>query len=121
MHDLDLLPPPRQELRRFRRYDLQFPVCVGFPCGGVVRELEAVTRNVSLGGLLLRSRDEVPPQTQVSLTMDVRSPLARRPVRLRGEGVEWSGLVLTSGAGFAIAVECTRSITEMEEHFPAAG
>jgi hypothetical protein len=107
--------------RKHRRFDLQFPVSIRFPAGQEVRELDAVTQNVSLGGLLLTSSDEVPPRTQVSLTMNVKSPLARRAVRLRGEGRVVRVEMLGAGAGFAIAVECTQSITEMEEYFPAAG
>ena len=71
-------PPPARipsKERKHRRFDLQFPVCLSFPSGGVVRELDAISENVSIGGLLLKANDHVPPRTPVSLTMDVQGPV----------------------------------------------
>jgi hypothetical protein len=106
--------------RRYRRFDFQFPVCLSFPSAGVVRKLEAVSKNVSIGGLLLKSGDQIPPHTHVSLTMDVRSPWSSRAVRLLAEGEVVRVEPLGPGAGYAIAVQCKRPIREMEDHLPAA-
>lgn len=110
---------PYQRERRYRRFDLEFPVRLRFPFSGTVHELDTISRNVSTGGLLLSANDSPPPHTRVSLTMDVQGPRLRRPVRLLGEGevvrVERSG----SGNGFGIAIECKRPITEIENHLPA--
>jgi hypothetical protein len=113
-------PPPYQVARKYRRFDLQFPVCLSFPAGKSVREIDAVSKNVSIGGLLLRTDNRIPPRTRVSLTMHVQGPWFRRPVRLHGEGKVVRVEKLGPGAGFAIAVECTQSITEMEDHLSAA-
>jgi len=107
--------------RRYRRFNLQFPVRLSFPSRGTVRELATISKNVSIGGLLLRSYDSLPPHTQVSLTMDLQDPRLRRPIRLLGEGEVVRVQPLESGAGFAIAIECKRPITEIENHLRATG
>ncbi len=112
-------PYPRE--RRYRRFNLEFPVCLSFPSRGAVRELRATSRNVSIGGLLLRSDNSLPPHTRVSLTMDVQDPRLRHPVRLVSEGEVVRVQQLESGAGFAIAIECKHPMTEIENHLPATG
>lgn len=112
-------PYPKE--RRFRRFDLQFPVCLSFPSAGVVRELKTISKNVSVGGLLLKANDFLPPQTEVSLTIEVKDPRLRRPVRLTGEGQVVRVERLETDEGFAIAIECRRPIAEIQNHLPAAG
>ncbi len=112
-------PPPAPKERRYRRFDLQFPVCLSFPCGGAIRELATVSKNVSSGGVLLKADDQIPPHTQVNLTMEVRGAWSRRPVRLLGEGEVVRVERLEAGAGFAIAIECKRPIAEIQN--PSAG
>jgi hypothetical protein len=85
----------------------------------VVRELAAVSKNVSTRGFLLKTGDAIPPGTRVSLKMDVQGPWSRRPVRLLGEGKVVRVETLGRSAGFAIAVECKQPITEMDGHLPA--
>lgn len=106
--------PLSKEQRRYRRFDLQFPVYLSFPSGEGVRELTATSTNVSSGGLLLKADDQIPPHTQVNLTMEVRGAWSRRPVRLLGEGEVVRVERLEAGAGFAIAIECTRPIAEIQ-------
>jgi len=120
MRHTQSFPPHYPRERKYRRFDLQFPVFLSFPSGGVAHELGAISKNVSLGGLLVEAGDEVPLHTQVSLTMKVVGLSSRRPVRLRGEGEIVRVEPLGPGAGFAIAVECKRPIMEMEDHLPAA-
>ena len=110
-------PYPRE--RRYRRFDLQFPVHVAFPSAGTVRELDTISRNVSIGGLLVKANDSLPPETQVSLTIEVKGPRLRRPVLLVGKGQVVRVERLEAGAGFAIAIECKRPIAEIENHLPA--
>ena len=118
MLPINSFPYPKQ--RRFRRFDLQFPVCVSFPAGGAVRTLEAVSENVSIGGLLLKTGAQVPPHTRVNLSMQVSGPRSRRPVRLLGEGEVVRVQELGPGAGFAVAVRCDKPITEIGRHLSAA-
>jgi PilZ domain len=107
--------------RRHRRFDLQFPVLLNFPSGGKVRELRTISRNVSIGGLLLKATDSLPPKTEVSFTIEVMGPRLRHPIRLQGEGQVVRVEQLETGAGFAFAIECKHPIAEIEDHFPAAG
>jgi hypothetical protein len=117
-HPLEIDTPHRKE-RRHRRFDLQFPVSLNFSSGGAVREVAGLSRNVSIGGLLLKVNDPVPVRTQVSLTMAVHDPRLRRPVQLLGKGAVVRVERLEPGAGFAIAIECKRPIIEIEGHLPA--
>ena len=112
-------PYPRE--RRYRRFDLQFPVHLSFSSRGTVHELEAISRNVSIGGLLLRSKDSLPLHTQVSLKMEVQGPQWPRTVQLQSDGEVVRVEPLESDAGFAIAVACKYPITEIENNLRAAG
>ena len=114
-------PAPYARQRRHQRFDLQFPVCLSFPSAGVVRKLETVSSNVSIGGLLLKARAPIPPRTLVKLTMDVRGPQGRRAVRLQGEGEVVRLEPLEPGDGFAIAIECKKPISEIRGLLPVAG
>ena len=110
---------PYSKERKYRRFDLRFPVFLSYPLAGVVRELETVSKNVSVGGLLVTANDQIPLRTPVSLTMNVVGRRLRRSVRLSGEGEVVRVESLGPGAGFAIAVECIRPIQEIEDHLPA--
>jgi PilZ domain-containing protein len=116
-HPLQFDKPHRKE-RRHRRFDLQFPVSLNFSSDGAIRELAGFSRNISIGGLLLKVDDPVRVRTQVSLTMAVHDPRLRRPVQLLAEGTVVRVERLESAAGFAIAIECKRPITEIEDHLP---
>jgi hypothetical protein len=120
MHFHQDFDAPHRKQRRHRRFDLEFPVALSFPSGGGVRELAGISRNISIGGLLLRVHDPVPIRTRVSLTMAVEDPRLRHPIRLLGKGKVVRMERLESGAGFAVAIECKRPITEVE-NLPATG
>jgi hypothetical protein len=89
--------------------------------GGTARELQTVCKNVSMGGILVKAGDQVPLRTAVILTMQVLGTPSGHPVRLKGEGEVVRVEALGPDAGFAIAVECKRPITEIEDHLPATG
>lgn len=111
---------PPQTQRRHRRFNLQFPVSLRFSSDYGVRELNAVSANISIGGVLLKAADAVPPHTYVSLEMEVRGPWSHRPVRLvaKGEVVRVENLGATGG--FAIAIQCQQPIAEMKGRLAAA-
>jgi hypothetical protein len=106
--------PVHLKERRYRRFDLQLPVSLTFPSAGVVRELVGVSKNVSSGGLLLKTSDQIPPNTRVSLTIKVEVPRSSRPVRLQGEGEVVRVERLEAGSGFAIAIAWNRPLAEVE-------
>lgn len=112
--------PANFKERRYRRFDLQFPVLLSFAAEGTSRELEAVSKNVSIGGLLVRAGDEVPLQTQVNVILKVIAASSGRMVRLRAEGEVVRVEPQCQGAGFEIAVACNKPISEMEDCFSAA-
>ena len=110
---------PYSKERKYRRFELHFPVSLSYPWDGVVHEMETISKNVSVGGLLVTASDQVPLHTPVSLTMNVVGPRFRRPVRLSGEGEVVRVESLGPAEGFAIAVECKSPIKEIENHLPA--
>jgi hypothetical protein len=114
-------PLPYAKERKYRRFELQFPVRLSYAEMGKARRLETTSQNVSIGGLLLKASDRVEAHTQVKLTLEVRSPLSGRSVRLNGEGEVIRVEAMGPGAGYAIAVECKRPISRMGEHLEAAG
>jgi hypothetical protein len=107
--------------RRYRRFSLQFPVEVSFSSAGLLHNLRAVSRNVSVGGLLLKSEDQIPAHTPIKLTMNVAGFASGHAVRLLGEGEVVRTESLGPDAGFAIAIECYRPIREMRDDLSAAG
>jgi len=107
--------------RRYRRFDLQFPVLVSFPAENAVEELNAITRNVSLGGLLLEVNRPLPVGTHVDLRIAVETADAGHPIHLLGEGDIVRVYTMDSGAGFALAVECQRPIAEVRNSLRVAG
>jgi hypothetical protein len=74
-------------------------------------ELYAVSRNISLGGLLLETSSMIPRHTPVSFIMTVRSAQGVRPIQFVGEGKVVRVDAQAAEEVFAIAVECKRPIT----------
>jgi len=105
----------RERERQHRRFSLQCPVFITLSQADLPITLEAVSRNISLGGLLLETRTQVPHHARVSFVMTVEGNNVRRPIRLTGEGTVVRVQVMGPGTGFAVAVECTSPITHLEE------
>ena len=116
IHNMRRLRPKE---RRYRRFDLQLPVCLNFYSAGVAPKLK-FRRNVSIGGLLLTTAERIPPHTTVSVTMEVPTHSPGRSVRLLGDGEAARVKPLGSNAGFGIALKCRQPIAEMEDHLGAA-
>jgi len=116
-HDATAKTYPQE--RKYRRFDLRYPIHVKVQSGTVASELEAITTNVSLGGLLLQTASLIPPHSRVSFVLTLKGGRIVHPVEVVGEGevvrVQPSGL----GGGFAIAVECKYPITQIERYLPA--
>lgn len=99
---------PYAQERRFRRYNLEFPVFLTFSAEEQTRELAAISQNVSTGGLLLRASDQVALHTRVNLTMQVKGQPHARPLHLEAEGEVVRVERLGIASGYAIAIECER-------------
>jgi hypothetical protein len=105
----------RQE-RKYRRFKLGYPVRVRFQAAGPVAEVESISKNVGIGGLLLESASVIPEHTPVTFTIRIDGEPAGRPIYLAGEGRIVR--VERRGAAFAIAVECKSAMTQLEDYFP---
>jgi hypothetical protein len=114
--------PPKTyaQERKYRRFNLKYPVHVKVYSGNVVSELDTVTRNVSLGGMLLETAAVIPQHSPLSFVMTLRGGRIVRPIELAGQGKVVRVETLAAGAGFAVAVECNNPITQIEPYLPAA-
>jgi hypothetical protein len=106
--------------RRYRRFSLRYPVNVKFGLGKTVSELRAVSNNISLGGVLLEADSAIPAHCGVSFTVMVRGHEIIGSTEIVGEGEVVRVEPLSSGAGFSIAVECTRPIAALRGYLPAS-
>jgi len=104
--------------RKYRRYSLVCPVYLEFQSGGSAAEVETVSENMSICGLLVRSSSMIPHHTPVTFMIRIEGKETFHPIHLMGAGrivrVESRGL----GAGFATAIACETPIAQLEEHLP---
>lgn len=116
----DVARPPDLERRKHRRYCLRYPVLVAVSSENAIREIQTISKNVSIGGLLLESPSALPKTQRLSLTLTVDGGSIVRPIKCLSEGkvvrVEPQG----PGKGFAVAVECHYPITQMEDYLGSA-
>ncbi len=110
--------PDRPEQRKHRRFSVSYPVHVKFHLEDSASELQAVTKDVSIGGLLLETASLIPQHCPVDFIMTLHGGPVTRPIQVIGERevvrVEPHG----PGAGFAIAVKCKRPISQMQHALP---
>jgi len=111
LQDLQAADAPNQ--RRYRRFDLRYPVRVRFSSGDSAAEVQMWSQNVSVGGLLLQSDSPIPPKTDVRFVITVRGGQLVRPILMKGEGQVVRLEREKSLAGFSIAVRCKRPIAEI--------
>jgi hypothetical protein len=111
--------PAHQPERKYRRFSLRYPVHVKFLRESSTREVQASTKNVSVGGLLLEAAAAIPQHCPVSFVMTIKGRGVVRPVKLMGSG-EVVRVEPTSGTEFAIAVQCKHPIAQAEEHLVAS-
>jgi PilZ domain len=97
--------PDRRTHPRFR---LHYPVHVNFSGNGIAHEIQAVTENVSTGGVLLASSELIPPKSAVEFVISVRKGLKVFGLKSAGR-VVWAEQQLPEEA-FRIAIQCKRPI-----------
>ena len=107
--------------RRYRRFALHFPVQVKFSLGNSVSELQTLSRNLSIGGMLLEASTPIPENAPITFTILVNARKTARPVQLVGKGKVVHVYDKNPDGRFAIAVQCSRPITEMRQRLAAAG
>ena len=109
----------RQE-RKYRRFRLECPVCVKFQADSSASEVQTISQDVSIGGIMVKSASMIPEHTPVSFIISVQGEQTVHPIYLAGEGkivrVEHS----QADATFAIAVECRAPIIQLGDYLPSA-
>jgi PilZ domain len=120
MNDVSALPPDSGQ-RKHRRFSVSYPVHVKWHLEDSVSELQAVAKNVSVGGLLLETASPIPLRCPISFIMTLQGGPVIHPIQVIGEGeivrVEPHG----PAAGFAIAVKCRRPLSQIQQNFPGLG
>jgi len=111
---------PAQE-RKHRRFRLQYPVHLKAQSADLTVEFEAVSRNISICGLLLETPSMIPQHTPVSFIVTVEHSDLGRSIRFAGEGTVVRVDPKAAEGGFAIAVECQRPISQIDAHLPMTG
>jgi hypothetical protein len=105
--------------RRYRRFTLQYPVRVKVQSTDSIIEFEAVSRNISIGGLLLETSSLIPQHCAVSFILTVEGTQVVHPIQFAGEGNVVR--VDPKESAFAIAVECRQPITQIDNYLAATG
>jgi PilZ domain len=114
----DIGRPPYRPERKHRRFSIRYPVQIKFPFGNTVSELQAVSNNLSLGGVLLEADSPIPQHCDVSFIVTVKDHPIVGSVQVVGEGEVVRIEPRPSGAGFAIAVKCKRPISQLADYLP---
>jgi PilZ domain len=104
------------ELRKHRRFDLQFPVFLRFSAGEVAHQYEGMSENVSVGGLLIKTVHELPLRAKVKLTMELAGLKSLRAIRLSADGEVVRVEPSKFDGVYAIAIKCHGSIAAMRKH-----
>src|SRR5579871_1633050 len=118
MRRMDVIPAlsaAPSQVRKHRRFDLQFPVSLYCAGGEEERRIEGTSRNVSLSGLLIDTHEQLPLGTKVGLTMELSGRSTRRAIRLSAEGQVVRVETARAEADYAIAVECKGLISELRK------
>jgi hypothetical protein len=103
--------PPAE--RKHRRFSLRYPVRLTAHSADLTTEFEAITRNISICGVLLESSSLIPQHTPVSFVVTAEGLELGRPIQFVGEGRVVRVCPKGADAVFAIAVECPRPIAQI--------
>jgi len=76
-YDAALFPRPE---RKYRRFNLQHPVRLKVRFAESIVELDAVRRNIGIGGVLLETSSMIPQNAFVSFIITVLTGLLVRPI-----------------------------------------
>jgi PilZ domain len=74
-----------REKRQYRRFDLRLPVLVTLRPRGIPSEIEARSRNVSLGGILWEAKARIAQNTEVAFVITINVGAATHVIELIGE------------------------------------
>jgi hypothetical protein len=111
--------PPQE--RKYRRFSLRYPVRLKAHSADLTVEFEATSRNISICGLLLETSSMIPPLTPVSFIVTAEGTAIGHPIQFVGEGKVVRVDAKAAQELFAIAVECTQPITQIDHYRGATG
>ena len=111
---------PLQE-RKHRRFVLQYPVRLKIQASDSLVEFDAVSKNISIGGLLVETSSIIPQHTPVSFTLTVEGDQVIRPIYLVGDGEVVRVDPGSARQRFTIAVKCKRPIARLGQPFLSTG
>jgi hypothetical protein len=109
---------PSHQERRYRRFKLRYPVHLLFRSGELISEVDAISRDASIGGLLVESPTPIPQCSLVNFVIRL-SGRTHRPVDLMGEGRVVRVEHAKAEPEFVVAIECNNPITQIEPYLPA--
>jgi len=109
---------PFREKRRYRRFALRYPVHILLRSADHISEGDAVSKDVSLGGLLLETSMPMAENTTLNFVISLQDP-ELPSVDLLGEGKVVRVEPYGNEGKFAVAVECANPITQIQPYFPA--
>jgi len=104
----------RQE-RRYRRFKLKFPVHLLVQYDQGILELDAISRDVSIGGLLLDCPALIPPHSPVNFVISMQSR-SLRALELVVDGTVVRSGTMTLNGNVAVALECNSPIAQIESY-----
>jgi hypothetical protein len=102
------MAPPHK--RKNRRFTLRYRIRVKFQSAGKHSQLDGVTKNVSVGGLLLESSSPIPEDCPVTFAIMAQGQNAIRPIKFAGKGKVVRVKPEPAREGYAIALKCVRPI-----------
>jgi PilZ domain len=105
------------QMRKYRRFSLECPVRMKVQSDVWPAEVETISKNVSIGGLLVRSPSLIPQNATVIFMMRIQDDEAVRPIHLVGRG-QIVRVENAPDATFLIALQCKDLVTQLEEYLP---
>jgi PilZ domain-containing protein len=96
--------------RKHRRFDFPCRARLEFRSAGSDSHVDGITKNVSVGGLLMESPSRIPEHSAVTFTIAAEGGLLTYPIEFVGEGKVVRVEPAALGDGYAIALECVRPI-----------
>jgi PilZ domain len=100
--------------RKHPRFPLRCPVQLRFEQAGKSQEMESLSRNVSLGGVLLDAPTPLPADCAVEFVMSLPTAKRKKVIHLKGTG-RVIRIEQDASGTFGIAVQCTRPMHQVIE------
>ena len=101
--------------RKHRRFDAQRPVRLKYRAEGCTVEVEAASKNISIGGIVVKTESMILLHTIVTFVIVLKGKGMFHPIHLAGEGdvvrIEFN----TEDEMFTSAVRCQSPITQLSE------